>query len=143
MASYNISQVPNDISARITSGEKVYCLNEDRFMISRSKLLHIKALAQDSRMIDSVVCWEDLFATIFAGILFSAIGALFVFDSLTNTEKAIACSSALFSLFIFVQIFVYKIKKERENNKHRKTLTSEIQDLMSQVDRMDIEKSNA
>lgn len=122
------------LGSKGTVEDQVHVLHEDRAGISRSKLEHLKDLAEDDRMEESTGI-HNIISNITLGIFFTSLGVAFAFNSLSQMGKYLCLIGLLVGLFGSIYSLYNHYTETEKRKKHRRKIVDQINKIISQMNK--------
>lgn len=116
-----------------TIEDKLYIAPDDKTTVSRSKLEHLKDLADDERILENYGI-DNIASLVSQGLFFTSLGGALTFEQLSQTSKYL-CISGLtvgFILGIYSGYKIYSSFKQRKS--FREKLGVKINEIIRQME---------
>lgn len=118
-----------------TIQDNLYCAPDDKTTVSRSKLEHLKDMADDDR-IEEKFGLDNIVSIISQGIFFTSLGGTFSFSSLPLYGQILCGGGIVLGLFLGTYSWI-KIASDRKNRERfRKKLAEKIDEIIKQMDNL-------
>lgn len=104
-------------------------------MSTRSKLEHLRDIAEDPRMSEKTWNTDRIFGSVAGGVFFTALGGLLNISQLPDYGKVGCVCGLLFGLFISLYCFVKEHDSYEQKGNLKNKITSKVQEIMNQMNK--------
>lgn len=117
-----------------TVNDKIYIAPDDKTTVSRSKLEHLKDMADDNRMQEE--SWLNKIISIAAqGLFFTSLGSMYAFDTLSENGKRASIASLSVGGVLTLYNWWINYTDSTKRKKHRSKLVEKLHVIITQMDK--------